>query len=408
MKKYLVYIIFLLFSLTAKAQIVNKGMAYLSPDTKFVSLYDFDNQDGAEFYNDGKASFYKHFNNDGIFDFYGNTGRTFFIGQTIQEFTGYNPSHFYQLSFDNNAQMIPFRLSGVFNVHHSANFNLGIINNRNFGGKIIFENDAVALNAWDESYVQGPVKKTGDTDFIYPIGDEGYYRWAGTSGSAIPNQYQAEYFYANSDNQYPHSQKQAEILSIDNREFWTLESVENIGEQLLVTFSYHTMATPQDFITAAGQNALVIVRWDDASGQWISEGGSVNLNGKSITTTVGKLGVFTLGRIEVEEEEEDACEVEVFNMIDISGSSNNKFMRIQSDCAEDFAVKVFNRWGVKVFETDHYGPQGDVFDGFSGGRLTMGKKDHLPTGTYFYILNYHYGQQQKIKEEIGYVYIRSN
>ncbi|HLS30068.1 MAG TPA: gliding motility-associated C-terminal domain-containing protein [Flavobacteriaceae bacterium] len=406
MKYIWTHIWLLLIAWPATAQIVNKGMAYLSPNTQFVSLYDFDNQDGGEFYNDGRASFYKNFNNDGIFDFYENTGRTLFIGQTLQQLSGANPSHFYELIFNNNSLMTPFQLSGDFNIYHFANFSQGIVDNRNFGGKMIFQNETEALNPWDQSFVNGPVTKLGTSDFNYPIGDEGYYRFAGTANSALNNHYQAEYFYANSNNQYPHNQKEATILSINNREYWSMESVEDVGEQLFVTFSYHNMATPQEFITAAIQNALVIVRWDAPTQQWINEAGSVNLNDKSITTSVEKLGNFTLARIEVEEEDE--CEIEVFNMIDISGLSNNKFMRIQSDCAENFAVKVFNRWGVKVFETDHYGLQGDVFDGYSAGRLTMGNKDHLPTGTYFYILNYQDTNQQKPKEEIGYLYIRNN
>lgn len=407
MKKHIALLTFLLFSLTIKAQIVNKGMAYLSPDTKFVSLYDFNNQDGGEFYNDGRASFYKNFNNDGVFDFYENTGRTLFIGQSVQQLSGANPSRFYELIFNNNSLMTPFQLSGDFNIYHFANFSQGIVDNRIFGGKIIFQNETEALNPSDQSFVNGPVEKWGDSDFNYPIGDGGFYRLTGTSGGMVSNHYQAEYFYANSNNQYAHNQKEATILSINNREYWSMESVEDVGDQLFVTFSYHNMATPQEFITAATQNALAIVRWDFNTEEWINEEGSVNINDKSITTIVQKLGVFTLGRVEADEED-DECEVEVFNLIDISGASDNKFMRIQSDCAENFAVKVFNRWGVKVFETDYYGPEGDVFDGFSGGRLMMGNKDHLPTGTYFYILNYRDANQQKSKEEIGYVYIRSN
>ncbi len=52
-------------------------------------------------------------------------------------------------------------------------------------------------------------------------------------------------------------------------------------------------------------------------------------------------------------------------------------------------LKIFNRWGLKVFEEDAYGqPNSLKFSGQSQGRLTIKQSDQLPTGTYFYTLNY--------------------
>ena len=71
---------------------------------------------------------------------------------------------------------------------------------------------------------------------------------------------------------------------------------------------------------------------------------------------------------------------------------------------------VFNRWGVKVFETDNYGLTGDVFDGFSTGRLTVLNNKQLPSGTYFYILDYQYnvGTEDKRHKQAGYLYLSGN
>ena len=51
-------------------------------------------------------------------------------------------------------------------------------------------------------------------------------------------------------------------------------------------------------------------------------------------------------------------------------------------------VEIYNRWGVLVFETTKYNNETNAFDGYSKGRTTISKSDGLPTGTYFYILNY--------------------
>jgi hypothetical protein len=53
-------------------------------------------------------------------------------------------------------------------------------------------------------------------------------------------------------------------------------------------------------------------------------------------------------------------------------------------------MKIYNRWGVLVFETDSYcggaDCSGNVFRGISEGRVTIRENEELPTGTYYYIL----------------------
>ncbi|TDE26751.1 gliding motility-associated C-terminal domain-containing protein, partial [Flavobacterium ranwuense] len=57
-------------------------------------------------------------------------------------------------------------------------------------------------------------------------------------------------------------------------------------------------------------------------------------------------------------------------------------------CYPDNTVEIYNRWGVLVFETKGYNNTDKAFKGFSEGRATISKSSGLPTGTYFYILNY--------------------
>jgi hypothetical protein len=71
-------------------------------------------------------------------------------------------------------------------------------------------------------------------------------------------------------------------------------------------------------------------------------------------------------------------------------------------------VKIYNRWGVLVYETDGYG-QGDddrinTFDGTSEGRVTVQEDKNLPTGTYFYILTFK-GENPGKESYNGYLYI---
>ena len=51
-------------------------------------------------------------------------------------------------------------------------------------------------------------------------------------------------------------------------------------------------------------------------------------------------------------------------------------------------VKIYNRWGVVVFETRGYGVADNYFRGISNGRVTITETEQLPVGTYYYVLTY--------------------
>jgi uncharacterized repeat protein (TIGR01451 family)/gliding motility-associated-like protein len=83
---------------------------------------------------------------------------------------------------------------------------------------------------------------------------------------------------------------------------------------------------------------------------------------------------------------------EIFNGITPDEDGLNDFFNvfgIQNYGANN--MKIYNRWGVLVFETNNYGGtdgQTNVFRGRSEGRATVREEKDLPTGTYFYILTF--------------------
>ena len=51
-------------------------------------------------------------------------------------------------------------------------------------------------------------------------------------------------------------------------------------------------------------------------------------------------------------------------------------------------VRIYNRWGIQVFETTGYDNGNNNFRGFSDGRATISKDEALPVGVYFYIIEF--------------------
>ncbi len=99
---------------------------------------------------------------------------------------------------------------------------------------------------------------------------------------------------------------------------------------------------------------------------------------------------------------------EIFNGITPNGDGLNDFFNIFGiQNWRNNNVKIFNRWGVLVFETNGYGGSDgkqNVFRGLSEGRVTVQEEKELPTGTYFYILTFPADNPGKDSYN-GYLYI---
>ena len=413
MKKYLIHIsALLLCTLSIQAQTSNEGMLYVSEGTVFSTVERFDNLSSGEFYNDGDAFIYSHFNNDGVVDFYKDTGLTRFIGPSIQDIAGANISYLFDVYFNNTSDVVPFQLSGHVNISGESNFYQGILDNDNFGGSILFNTNGNHINTSDYSHVDGAVGKYGNKEFTFPIGDGGYYRFAGMSAPVNSNAlFEAKFYFENSNDLYSHELKAGVIEEIDNQEYWTIEKQSSNTDDGLITLSWRDVTTPAAMIEAAEQDALTIVRWDAPTNMWVDEGGSIDLDNQTVTTAVNSYGVFTFGRVNTNLIL--PCELVIYNSVTANSDGKNDYFRIDqsnTDCATILNVLVFNRWGVKVFESDNYGTPGHVFDGYSSGRLTVSDSDRLPTGTYYYVLQYQYGNEadNDIFKKAGFLYLSTN
>ncbi|MBA4743842.1 MAG: gliding motility-associated C-terminal domain-containing protein [Muricauda sp.] len=100
---------------------------------------------------------------------------------------------------------------------------------------------------------------------------------------------------------------------------------------------------------------------------------------------------------------------EIFNGITPNGDGSNDFFRIQGiENYPDNNVKIFNRWGVLVYQTDSYGQENNLFHGISEGRATLQEERKLPSGTYFYILTFTSEDNPGEESYSGYLYINRN
>ncbi|MEA1786792.1 gliding motility-associated C-terminal domain-containing protein [Arenibacter sp. GZD96] len=96
--------------------------------------------------------------------------------------------------------------------------------------------------------------------------------------------------------------------------------------------------------------------------------------------------------------------IEVNQMVTPNGDGRNDFLFIRGvETVPNNLLKIFNRWGVAVYEGKGYNNQNNVFDGRSRGRSTLTVGDFLPSGVYFYIFEYQKDQQNNT--DSGYIYV---
>ena len=97
--------------------------------------------------------------------------------------------------------------------------------------------------------------------------------------------------------------------------------------------------------------------------------------------------------------------IKVVNVITPNGDGIHDVLAINGiENYPNNTLRIYNRWGVLVFQTKAYNTMGNVFDGTSQGRVTLDTDRKLPAGTYFYVLEYGV-QNANLKQLTGYIYL---
>ena len=97
--------------------------------------------------------------------------------------------------------------------------------------------------------------------------------------------------------------------------------------------------------------------------------------------------------------------IEIYNGISANGDGKNDGFRIEG--IENYrknTLKIFNRWGVLVYQKEGY-TNADPFTGYSNGRSTIESGKKLPQGTYYYILEYENSNNQT-QTKSGWLYLK--
>jgi hypothetical protein len=164
------------------------------------------------------------------------------------------------------------------------------------GAFVSFADNATVSGANDLSFVEGPVNKTGNDAFSFPVGRGDIYQpltitAPGTTGHI----FQAEYFDYDSDPDYDHANREVSINYLDRTQYWMFNKLSG-SAGVYVTIGWRDVACGIASITTPK-----ICAWSTAgSGQWKNLGntnaaGTVVTGSARTTKTSEYYGPYTWG-----------------------------------------------------------------------------------------------------------------
>lgn len=156
-------------------------------------------------------------------------------------------------------------------------FNSGIVNSTSSGFFVIANGGAVS-GASNMSYVDGPIRKVGNSAFTFPIGDNGNYQPASISApSNVTHHFTGQYFAANPHPTYDNTALTAGLDHISKCEYWFIDRT-NGASNVNITLSFDAGSCG-----VTDLSALRIARWNGT--QWVNQGNG----GTTGTTSAGTI-----------------------------------------------------------------------------------------------------------------------
>lgn len=258
--------------------------------------------------------------------------------------------------------------------------------------------DAIYVLEDDLRNTDGYVSFNGSSEFTFPTGNDDKLRPLITPFQNNNVKYSAAYFNEDPNftstfpTSFDTSLSEGIIETVNTNEFWDFNGVS----QTSVTLTWNNESLISQLTTSLDK--LRVVGWSISENQWKNLG-NTNTTGTMTEGTISSetfnpsdYEILTFGSLINENG------LTVYDVMTPNGDGDNEVFTIEGIELFDNTLKIFNRWGVLVYETQNYK---NDWKGISDGRATLAKKEKLPAGTYFYVLEL----TESGKQQAGPLYI---
>lgn len=334
-----------------------------------------------EIHNNGQLGFFSSVVNDGSLISY--SGLLGIYGEKSLSFSGSSTPNIYDMEVAHEEGVF---LNIPITVNNNMNYIYGDIRTDKYNSNTYLEltADAFYEGASDFSKIDGYAQSVVSGDYIFPVGDEFYLRPLAVNTSPQNSTLKCAYFFENPLDVYlAHNDSKNEIVAISTNEFWKLEGSSSVS----ITLSWNDRSAIAEL--TSNTQFLTIVAYHKETNEWQDLG--------SLETT----GSINEGFVTSDNFIPNDYEVISFGTVGTAAPLSHKgyhyIVTPNNDGINDFlyipeleeyesnTMQIFDRNGLKVFETENYTNE---FKGTTSTSIAAFNRDTgLPSGIYFYLIH---------------------
>lgn len=291
MKKAFIYIGLLLLSagrIIAQTDVQSTGILYVSTGTDTLYITGaFTNTSAAALTNNGRLYVKQNLTN-GQASMAVGTGILILNGTSNQTVAGAQPFKTFNLITDNTAG---FTLNANLDVSGAHTFTNGVIATSVTPNYLIYQAGASYSGAADGRNVNGWVKKFGNTNFTFPVGNGTYLRDVALNSISSSSEFNVKYSGSTPNT----SNVTAPIMLVDANEYWSIVKVSGGSAQVAMNWNNSKVPFPNYVLTAIRATWYNGAFWTDQGG---SASGNILTTGNITSNSVSSFGSFTFGSID--------------------------------------------------------------------------------------------------------------
>ena len=320
MQRIFISAILLLTSAVAFSQagIANNGNLQIHTGANMTAFVNFTNANTAGLVNNGTFRIRGNVTNNQASMTPG-TGVTIFDGTSAQTVAGTQPFSVYNLTTNNSNG---FTLNNDLHINAAHTFTTGIINSSSTPNYLVYENGATYSGSADNAHVNGWVRRTGSTNFIFPVGNASVLRPIAVNNLSTASTFNAQYagVTTNTNNVLPN------LVTVDPYEYWFVNQVSGGTAQVNLNWDNSKITFPNYLLASIRVAYYTGGMWTNAGG---NATGDVSTTGAITSPSVGSFGAFTFGSLNFSLP---------MNFINVTAKRMNKYSVVEWKTADEYNV----------------------------------------------------------------------
>lgn len=282
----LLYLLLVYESIEAQTGIQNSGNLQVHSGGSLSSGLNFTNTNTAVLVNNGSIYLRNSLTNDEA-SMTAGSGTLYLNGSSAQSVNGSAIMRTNNLVSDNSSGIT---LNNDLSISGTHTYSNGLIHTSATPNYLIYESGSAHSGSTDSRHVTGWVKKIGNSDFNFPVGDNTYLRSVALSGITSVSEFNCHY-YTPTQNIY---NLFSPLVKVKGNEYWQIDKVS--GGSANVTLNWDHAKVPVDNILLADIRVGHYTggNWTDAGG---SASGDVTTTGTVTSNAVSTFSPFTLAYV---------------------------------------------------------------------------------------------------------------